>query len=99
MINKPDRDMSIAAGGSLRSVLEKPTILGVKGLLLEGRVRPYISRMSLLEAYDRSWGTEEVTVSWLVRELPRPLSDISTVSPASLPAWSWMQLRRLPSRL
>merc|ERR1719215_748109 len=55
--------------------------------------------MSLLEAYDLSWGTEEVTVSWLVRELPRPLSDISTVSPASLPSRSWMQLRRLPSRL
>ena len=49
-IIKPDRDISIAAGGSLRSVLEKPTILGVRGLLFVGRVRPYISRMSLLEA-------------------------------------------------
>ena len=95
--------MSMAAGGSLRSVLEKPTILGVRGLLLAGRVRPYSSSMSLLEAYDLSWAEDEV-VSWLVRELPRPLSDISTVSPAGLlslapDSRSWRQLRRLPSRL
>ena len=48
----PDSDISIAAGGSLRSELEKPTIRGVRGVLLPLLLpsHPYSSRMSLLEA-------------------------------------------------
>ena len=51
----PDNDMSMAAGGSLRSELENPTILGVKGFLFAELLdRPYNSKMSRLDAYDLS---------------------------------------------
>jgi hypothetical protein len=79
----PDRERSMAAGGRRKSELENPTSLGVRGWLCPAPC-PYISRISLLEAYERIallfWRLSSVLVSILSPAPPdtillRPLSS------------------------